>query len=201
VSGKVTRGNGLLERVLAKKRTTIANSLLPAGLRSGRILDVGCGTSPFFLQNTDFHEKYGVDRIPEASVETAADPGVMVKNFDLASGHRLPFDDNFFDAVTMLAVLEHLETETIALITREVYRVLRQGGVYVGTTPVWWADSILRNMARLRLVSSEEIEEHKTFFTRDKLHSVIEGGGFLKENITTGSFEVGMNLWFVAQKY
>jgi SAM-dependent methyltransferase len=200
VSGKVTRGNGLLETFLAKKRTTMANSLIPAGLRSGRVLDVGCGTSPFFLQNTDFREKYGVDRIPASGVEKLGPQQIIVENFDFTLRRPLPFQDNFFDTITMLAVLEHLEAETILFIGREVHRVLRQGGVFVGTTPVWWADSILRNMARLGVVSREEIEEHKTFFSRDKLQSTIAEAGFFKEGITTGSFEFGMNLWFAAQK-
>jgi len=196
---KVTRGNGFLEGILAKKRTTMANSLIPDGLRLGRILDVGCGTSPYFLKNIEFQEKYGVDRISETSTDALDNSGIVIKNFDLELGHRLPFDDNYFDVVAMLAVLEHLEADTIERIIKEVRRVIKKGGVFIGTTPVWWADSILRIMARLRLVSSEEIDEHKTFFTRDKLHDMISAGGFTEE-ITTGSFEGGVNLWFVVQK-
>ncbi|MDP2947815.1 MAG: hypothetical protein Q8N88_06895, partial [Nanoarchaeota archaeon] len=58
---KPTRGTGLLEKYLAKKRAHMANKLIPESLRRGRILDVGCGETPFFLLNTKFNEKYGID--------------------------------------------------------------------------------------------------------------------------------------------
>ena len=45
---RVTRGFGLLEGVLAKKRASLANSLIPASLRTDRILDIGCGSIRFF---------------------------------------------------------------------------------------------------------------------------------------------------------
>ncbi len=48
----VTRGYGLLERFLAKKRAKMANEIIPLALRTGRILDIGCGPFPYFLLNT-----------------------------------------------------------------------------------------------------------------------------------------------------
>jgi ubiquinone/menaquinone biosynthesis C-methylase UbiE len=197
VAVRVTRGNGFLEGMLAKKRAAMANILIPNSLRMGRILDLGCGLSPYFLENTEFIEKYGVDRI-YGTTEVYDNPEITIKDFDLSSGHRLPFDDNFFDVVSMLAVLEHLETAAIIHIIKEARRVLMQGGVLVGTTPVWWADNLLSIMAKLRLVSIEEIAEHKSYLTKDKLHSMLVEGGF-KGGITVGSFEGGLNLWFIAR--
>ena len=60
---KVTRGHGLLERFLARKRACMANQLIPSHLRNGRILDIGCGSFPYFLLNTVFTEKCGLDKI------------------------------------------------------------------------------------------------------------------------------------------
>jgi len=49
----------------------------------------------------------------------------------LVDAHCLPFQDQSFDAVLSYAVLEHLRDPFLAL--REITRVLRPGGLYLGT--------------------------------------------------------------------
>jgi len=49
----------------------------------------------------------------------------------LADAHSLPCADGAFDLVVSVAVLEHLQCPLIAL--REVYRVLKPGGTFIGT--------------------------------------------------------------------
>lgn len=58
----VTRGHGVLEPLLAKLRAKKANALIPEPARAGRILDVGCGSFPFFLSGTRFRAS---NRIPD----------------------------------------------------------------------------------------------------------------------------------------
>jgi SAM-dependent methyltransferase len=48
-----------------------------------------------------------------------------------ADAHALPFPDNTFDFIISLAVLEHIEYPAIML--REINRVLKPGGVYLGS--------------------------------------------------------------------
>lgn len=48
-----------------------------------------------------------------------------------ADAHALPFSENTFDLIISLAVLEHIEYPAVML--REVYRVLKPGGVYLGS--------------------------------------------------------------------
>ncbi len=50
----VTRGYGLLENYLNRRRCAVANRLIPSSLRKGRILDIGCGTFPSFPYSTSF---------------------------------------------------------------------------------------------------------------------------------------------------
>ncbi len=47
----------------------------------------------------------------------------------------IPFDNQIFDVVVMSEVLEHLSEEVINETIKEVHRVLRQGGRFVGTVP------------------------------------------------------------------
>ena len=107
----VTRGHGLLEGFLARRRAHRADSLIPQDLRAGRILDIGCGSFPAFLIGCKFHERYGLDRIAVADVEIE---GVHLVEHDVANGSGLPFESTFFDVVTMLAVFEHLDAPAVA---------------------------------------------------------------------------------------
>ncbi|MBI5681771.1 MAG: hypothetical protein HZC45_01145 [Deltaproteobacteria bacterium] len=59
----VTRGYGLLGKLLAHQRSNLANRLIPPSTRNGRILDIGCGFYPLFLLSTEFSEKYGFDKV------------------------------------------------------------------------------------------------------------------------------------------
>jgi len=61
-----TRGHGALEGYLARRRARKANQLIPSESRSGRLLDIGCGSYPYFLATTRFAEKWGVDQVFEA---------------------------------------------------------------------------------------------------------------------------------------
>ena len=197
----VTRGYGLLEGFLAKKRARMANSLIPPELRRGRILDIGCGTIPYLLLNTQFAERYGLDKVAEDGERAVAAGGaIILANFDIEREEKVPFEDDYFDVVTMLAVFEHILPERLPAVAAEIRRILRPGGVYILTTPAWWTDGLLRFMARLRIVSPAEIEEHKDGYSPEKIFSVLRQGGFAAEDIRTGYFELGMNIWATAGK-
>src|SRR3990172_5551936 len=183
---KPTRGNGLLEGFLAKKRAEIANKLIPPGARIGRLLDVGCGTFPYFLMNTRFREKFGIDKEVESGFIQA--PSLSLSKFDFVHDNILPFGEACFDVVTLLAVLEHLEPARIAGTMKECHRVLKDGGQLIITTPAFWTDKLLRGMAALRLVSSEEISEHKDVYSHSKIAAALCSGGFSREKMRFGYF-------------
>ena len=198
----VTRGYGLLEGFLAKKRTCIANRLIPPHLREGRILDIGCGSFPYFLLNTVFKQKCGLDKVHRKSRQKPLrdEYGIDIIDFDLERDKALPFDDNYFEVVTMLAVLEHIEPERLGTIMAESIRVLKPGGTFIITTPAPWTGLLLKMMAKLGLVSKIEIEEHKAMYSRKKIRSILAKNGFEADSIRTGCFEGCVNLWAVAKK-
>nr|MBI5455878.1 class I SAM-dependent methyltransferase [Candidatus Levybacteria bacterium] len=194
---KFTRGNGLLEGFLAKKRANKANSLIPQNFRNGKILDIGCGSYPYFLITTKFNEKYGID--PSVKLSEITDNKFNLQTINIINT-RLPFNNNYFETVTMLAVFEHIDNYKLINVLKEIKRVLKDGGLFIITTPAPWSDKLLHQMAKIGLISSEEIHEHKTHHSRLKIKSMLLDAGFKKEKIKSGYFEVYMNMWFTAIK-
>ncbi len=192
-----------MENLLSRKRGRMANKLIPRSLRGGRLLDIGCGSYPYFLVETEFKEKYGVDQSPGITRYhelTGAHPPLHLAQWDFTREEKLPFDNEFFDVITMLAVFEHIEPGRIRGLAAEILRTLTTGGVFIMTTPAGWTDRLLRLSARLKLVSAVEIEDHKDTYSHKKITRILVDGGFKREKITSGYFELFMNIWVRARK-
>ncbi len=196
---KYTRGRGLLEPLLARLRTQRANRLIPAELRAGRILDIGCGSYPYFLAHTAFKEKFAVDQLPMPA-ETATRNRIEFFELNLNQAPKLPFEPDYFDAVSLLAVVEHLNPDSMAVLFQECRRVLRKGGIVVLTTPAAWSDGILHTMAHLNLVSAEEIHEHAFAYTMPLIGWHFGQAGFQMTRVKFGYFEFMLNMWATATK-
>jgi SAM-dependent methyltransferase len=195
----MTRGKGLLEPMLADLRAQRANKLIPSTLRTGRILDIGCGTFPYFLAHTSFAEKFAIDQLPLPQ-QTASQLKIESFTLDLEVEPHLPFEDNYFEAVTLLAVVEHLDPTLMAKLFKEVYRTLKPGGMVILTTPAAWSDGLLKFMAQINLVSAEEIHEHAYAYTLPLLGWYFGQAGFEMTKVKFGYFEFMLNMWATAQK-
>ncbi len=193
---KPTRGRGLLEPWLGRRRANQANRLIPDRLRQGRVLDIGCGSFPYFLSHSFFQEKFAIDQIVPASPHA----GIHWHVLDLNAEPYLPFEDGFFSAVTMLAVLEHLDPDNLVSLFREIHRTLQPGGLAIITTPAAWADGLLHWMAQVGLVSKEEINEHVYAYTLPLLGWYFGAAGFAMDRIRFGYFEWMLNMWAIAER-
>lgn len=194
---KFTRGNGLLEGFLAKKRADKANSFISNNLRKGKILDIGCGSYPYFLINTNFKDKYGID--PSLNLKELKTNNLNLQSADITKT-KFSFKDNYFDVITMLAVFEHIDNDRLNFILKEIKRVLKNNGLFIITTPAPWSDKLLHQMAKVGLISSEEIHEHKTHHSKQKIERILIESGFEPEKIKSGYFELGLNMWFLIKK-
>ncbi len=193
---KPTRGRGLLEPWLGWQRVHRANRLIPDRLRQGRVLDIGCGSFPYFLSHSFFQEKFAIDQLAPDS----QDKGIHWYVLDLNSEPQLPFGDGFFSVITMLAVIEHLNPEKMICLFQEIHRTLQPGGMAIVTTPAAWSDGLLRKMARVGLVSAEEIDEHVYAYTLPLLGWYFGAAGFAMNRVRFGYFEFRLNMWATAER-
>jgi SAM-dependent methyltransferase len=117
-------------------------------VRGARVLDYGCGhgmaavvLSRLGAGVTAFDLSHGY--LDEARARARAN-GVTV-DFVQAEGERLPLADGSFDRIWGNAVLHHLD---VRIAGRELFRVLRPGGVAVFCEP--WGENPLLSWARRR---------------------------------------------------
>ena len=191
-----TRGFGVFETLLAKKRAKKAEKLIGWN-RDGRILDIGCGAFPHFLTKTTFAEKYGIDLALHK--DSMTQKNIVLKNVNIEKD-KLPFPNDFFDVIAMLAVFEHISPNVLEIFLHDVYKKLKKSGRLVITTPAPWSKYPLWFLSRTHLVSRTEIEDHKTSYSQDIILKMLQGTGFSKGNIQRGYFELLLNMWFVAKK-
>lgn len=200
VRTSVAMHDGLLEGFLSKQRGNMADRLIPSAKRSGRLLDMGCGEHPRFLMATRFAEKYGLDRLADRHGHLVNANAITRLDCDIETAERLPFDEGYFDVVTMLAVFEHIEPERLVQLVAEIRRILTPGGMYILTTPAVWIDGLLRLFAKLRLVNPILFDEHRDAYSHAKIARILHRGGFQKEKMRFGYFELFMNVWVTATK-
>lgn len=147
--------------------------------------------------NLPFSELHGIDlSLSDELIEELGRAGLVLSNADFTQG--LPYDDDTFDAVTMLASIEHIDypQETV----KEVGRVLRPGGYFVLTTPSSWTEPILTLLARVGLLSREELDEHRDLLSPQELREMVLEAGFPPEHFEIGTFELGLNQWVRARR-
>lgn len=122
------------------------------GVRPGeRVLDMGCGAGRHAFELY----RRGANVVAlDQNVSDLADVQVMFDAMAAEGGLRaeaaattvegdalaLPFDDGEFDRIIAAEILEHIPDDEQAM--RELFRVLKPGGVAAITVPRWFAEKV-----------------------------------------------------------
>jgi ubiquinone/menaquinone biosynthesis C-methylase UbiE len=94
----------------------------------GKVLDVGCGQSPYrFLLNKKETTYFGID-INDAEKFKYSNPDIVHFN-----GEDIPYEANCFDHVICTEVLEHVEK--YQYLVDEMYRVMKKDATGIITVP------------------------------------------------------------------
>ncbi|HAF16047.1 MAG TPA: hypothetical protein DHU55_10890 [Blastocatellia bacterium] len=133
------------------------------------ILDVGCGTGANLEMLAQFGEARGVDVSAEALSFCRARG---LENVKQGAAEALPYEDNSFDLVTGLDVVEHLDDDLAGL--KEMRRVVRPGGhalLFVPAFMFLWG-------------VQDDISNHRRRYTLAQLKRVVREAGFEVERAT-----------------
>lgn len=155
-----------------------------------KVLDVGCNSGEFikYLKEKKKCDVYGVD-ISQQLIDTCMKKGL--ENVWCVDADKLPFEDNTFDVVTLMEVLEHFDDPIPCL--KEIRRVLKPNGHFLGTCPhanlerYVWDDSRLHHQYYDEEKLRKDLDVH---FKKTHL-KILTGGQF---NPSFASSHVGNEL-------
>lgn len=162
--------------------------------KNSTVADLGCGYNGNMLKRISGKIKNGVGY--DVSISNNNLPkNIVLKKTNLNG--KIDSKNNFFDIVSALAVLEHVEKPKNFL--KQVKVMLKKRGKIIVTTPHKRGKNILEFLStKLHLISSEEIKDHKNYFDEKSMKILFSQTGFKILKLET--FEFGYNLFCLAQK-
>ncbi len=153
---------------------------LSGDVRDKVILNIGCSIGWYEQFTTRQNCKLIVGIDTDARALARARELVNRAEFILCSALKLPFEDSYFDMVTMFDVIEHVEKNTEINCLAEINRVLKSNGTLILSTPnnkffakildpAWYFGHRHYSTARL-----QELLAQSGF----RVYSIEYGGGF-----------------------
>ena len=119
-----------------------------------KICDVGCGKLAFLnqLKSHGFKNLYGVE-VDETLINPTSS-GDSFPEIKIGSACKIPFEDKFFDVVTIYAVLHHIGIKDHEAVISEVNRVLKANGklLIIEPYPFVFLEDLVYYLAVLRYV-------------------------------------------------
>jgi 2-polyprenyl-3-methyl-5-hydroxy-6-metoxy-1,4-benzoquinol methylase len=178
-----------IDRLLQRWRIAKAAAFLP---KQARVLDIGSADGALFQQ---------VDGLAAGCI--GIDPTLQVdldgKNYRLIAG-EFPRDMPSvpsFDAITMLAVLEHIPEAAYQDLIEGCRVFLKPGGRLIITVPSPAVDYVLKVLLTLRLADTMSIEQHHGYEV-EKTAEIFGPPGF--HLLHYHRFQLGLNHLFVFER-
>lgn len=145
--------------------------------KTGRLLDIGCDVGHFLeVARERGWEVYGTEYTDEA-LQICQRKGI-----NMAQGKLNPenYDAGFFDVITAFEVLEHINNPTEEV--RNIYHLLRSGGLFYFTTPNF--NSLERHYlgAAYNVI---DYPEHLAYYTPKTVDLLMRTCGLRKKRILT----------------
>src|SRR2546423_8396559 len=179
-----------LDRILQNWRIAKARPFIKKG---ARVLDVGSS------DGTLFH-RLGQHIAGGMGIDPTLNQTTNLGSIPLIAGY-FPKDMppvEPFDAITMLAVLEHFPEASYAEVSSGCSRFLKAGGRLIITVPAPAVDQILKVLKAVRLVDGMSLEEHHGYDIRHTA-KIFSPPDF--RLLTHQSFQLGLNHLFVFERH
>lgn len=179
----------LLDRALQQRRIHHALRFLPGQVR---LIDIGAFHGELFRAlGTRLIEGFGVEPVLAQRLQESAyaiEPGFFPAVRPATGG---------WDAITMLAVLEHVPAAQQAGLADACHELLREGGRLIITVPSPQVDRILALLKFVRLVDGMSLEEHHGYRPEDTRTLFAPPRFWLRAH---ARFQLGVNHLFVFEK-
>ena len=139
----------------------------------GRVLDVGCGNGSLInaISKKRKIEAYGIDISPKMIEECRSRYNGV--NFEVSTGERIAFADDYFDTITICCVLHHLNNPRKFF--EEARRVVKPGGILIVGEP--WSPILAKQILDYVISPLLRAGDNKTF-TKKRLHRLFDEHGF-----------------------
>lgn len=158
------------------------------------VLDIGCDDGALFAAaGASIASGVGVDPSLVRSSQTNGLRFIA----DSFPTIELQAADGVFDAITALAVLEHLPLEQIAVWRDECARLLRHSGIVVVTVPSPQVDRVLHLLTSIGLINGMSLHEHHRL-DQAQIPEIFAEGGL--ETVAHERFELGFNHLYAFRK-
>ncbi|PLX27402.1 hypothetical protein C0583_03760 [Candidatus Parcubacteria bacterium] len=163
--------------------------------KNSSICDFGCGNGDLLVklhEEFDFKLAIGVDAFASLSEHKKIK---FIKKDISDTG----LEDEEYDTLLMLALIEHIDLNKVDKVLSEAYRIIKPGGKIILTTPTPIAKPVLEFMAfKLKIISSDEIKDHKHYYSLGELSNLLIKRNFKK--VSTKHFQFRMNALYVFEK-
>jgi len=180
----------LLTDYLTRRRNELASRYI-----RGDVLDIGCGPG-IIIPFLDAGQRYvGIESSWEfVAYLSQRFPQRRFYNYNVDE-EPLELDDEGFDTVLLVAVIEHLAHPEKVL--SEIQKYLRPGGSLIITTPTLWGQTIHRLGARLGLFHPDAAAGHVRAYDYTTMRDMVRRVGL--DIVEHGRFELGFNQLFICQ--
>jgi methionine biosynthesis protein MetW len=149
-----------------------------------KLLDVGCGDGIIKNFVTEkVKTVYGIDN-SRSELDMALKRGLKVKRIDLNT-QKIPFQSDYFDTVTCLDVIEHVQDPEAFL--SKIYQVLKNNGRLIIATPnIRFSDHLFDlilkgNFPKTSSDTNVYDGGHVHFFTFNDMKKLLSKTGFIVE--------------------
>jgi SAM-dependent methyltransferase len=161
-----------------------------------RLLDLGCGYHAALLRTLLPQLAAGIGIDVKVSEEARRVPGLSFLEGGIEE-HLPAIPSGRFDVVTLISVLEHLDTPLPVL--EHCRRALSGGGVLLVNVPTWRGKGLLEFSAfRLGTSPAVEMNDHKMYYDKRDLWPLLVKAGFRPSDIRLRYHKLGLNLFAVA---
>jgi len=162
-----------------------------SGTKHDQLLDIGCGYDALITQKIrrEFKKVYLADFALNPILNTEKNVIVLEGSLD-ATLKKL--SDKSVDIIIANNVLEHLENPLQIL--KECRRIVHPEGLVYINVPSWKGKFFLEFFAfRLKLAPVEEMQDHKNYFSKQELWTLVRHSDFTPRSIQVKSKKIGLN--------